>query len=130
MDSFIIKYRRALIVAVHLMLIVVANYTAFLLRFDGAIPAHYVAVWRQALPWLVIIRLATFVPLRLYEGLWQYAGIWDLRNIIVGVVASSGAFVPVGLWRLAAPGYPRSILIVDSLLLILAMGGVRLGRRL
>jgi FlaA1/EpsC-like NDP-sugar epimerase len=126
----LMKYRRALVVFLHLALVVVASYTAFLLRFDGLIPSSYLRVYLQALPWLIAVRMATFAPFKLYEGLWRYAGIWDLRNIIVGVVASSGLFYQVALWRLSAPTYPRSILVIDSVLLIVAMGGARLGRRL
>jgi len=126
----LLKYRRVLVVFLHLALVVVASYTAFLLRFDGLIPSNYVRVYLQALPWLIVVRMATFAPFKLYEGLWRYAGIWDLRNIIIGVVASSGLFYQVALWRLSAPAYPRSILVIDSVLLIMAMGGARLGRRL
>src|SRR5262249_40696757 len=50
--------------------------------------------------------------------------------IILGVAVSSGVFYPLALWRISSPGYPRSILVMDSVLLIVAMGGVRLGRRL
>jgi FlaA1/EpsC-like NDP-sugar epimerase len=126
----LLKYRRVLIVLLHLALVIVANYTAFLLRFDGLIPANYMRVFTQALPWLIVARLVTFAPFRLYEGLWRYAGVWDLRNIIVGVVASSGLFYQIVLWRLSGLGYPRSILVIDSVLLIVSMGGARLGRRL
>jgi FlaA1/EpsC-like NDP-sugar epimerase len=128
--SILLKYRRVFIVLLHLALVVVANYTAFLLRFDGLIPANYLHVFSQALPWLIVARLATFAPFRLYEGLWRYAGVWDLRNIIIGVVASSGVFYQLALWRLSGLGYPRSILVIDSVLLIVSMGGARLGRRL
>ena len=117
-------------VALHVMLIVVTSYTAFALRFDGSIPAAYFHVWLNALPLLIVVRTVVFVPLKLYEGLWRYAGIWDLRNIIVGVTASSGLFYPLALWRLAGPSYPRSILVTDAVLLILSMGGTRFGRRL
>jgi FlaA1/EpsC-like NDP-sugar epimerase len=34
------------------------------------------------------------------------------------------------MWRVADLSYPRSILIIDAVLLIVAMGGARLGRRL
>jgi FlaA1/EpsC-like NDP-sugar epimerase len=129
-NSLLLKYRRALVVLLHLALVVVASYTAFLLRFDGLIPANYLAVYLQALPWLIVVRMVTFAPFKLYEGLWRYAGIWDLRNIIIGVVASSGLFYQVAIWRIASPTYPRSILVIDSVLLIVAMGGTRLGRRL
>ncbi|HZR24010.1 MAG TPA: nucleoside-diphosphate sugar epimerase/dehydratase [Vicinamibacterales bacterium] len=128
--SPLLKYRRVLVVALHLVIIVVASYTAFLLRFDGTIPPNYLQVFWQALPWLVAIRLITFAPFKLFEGLWRYAGIWDLRNIIVGVAASSGLFYQFALWRLPEPAYPRSILVIDSVLLIVGMGGARLGRRL
>jgi FlaA1/EpsC-like NDP-sugar epimerase len=114
----------------HLAIVAVSSYTAFLLRFDGAIPPTYMHVWRQALPWLILIRLGTFAPFGLFKGLWRYAGVWDLRNIIVGVIASSALFYQFAIWRLPAPAYPRSILVMDSVLLVLAMGGVRLGRRL
>src|SRR6185295_16456255 len=126
----LLKYRRLLVVALHITMIVVTSYTAFALRFDGSIPANYLLVWWQALPLLIVVRSVVFAPLRLYEGLWRYAGIWDLRNIIIGVAASSGVFYPIALWLLPGPGYPRSILVIDAVLLIVAMGGSRLGRRL
>src|SRR5215813_3494794 len=113
-----------------MVLVVVASYAAFLLRFDGLIPANYLDVYWQALPWLIVIRMVTFAPFKLYEGLWRYSGVWDLRNIIIGVVASAGLFYQFTLWRLPPPAYPRSILIMDSIMLIMTMGGARLGRRL
>ena len=130
MNTLLLKYRRVVVVALHLAFIVAASFTAFLLRFDGVIPQNYMGVFWQTLPWLVAVRMVMFVPFRLYEGLWRYAGVWDLRNIIVGVVASSGVFYQIALWRVQEPSYPRSILVIDSVLLILAMGGARLGRRL
>jgi FlaA1/EpsC-like NDP-sugar epimerase len=129
-NSMLLQYRRALIVLLHMVLVVVASYAAFLLRFDGLIPASYLQVYWQALPWLIVIRMATFVPFKLYEGLWRYSGVWDLRNIIIAGVASSGLFYQFALWRLPLPTYPRSILIIDTVMLIMAMGGARLGRRL
>jgi len=129
-NSTLLKYRRVFIVLLHLALVVVANYSAFLLRFDGSIPANYMEVFQQALPWLVVARMVTFAPFRLYEGLWRYAGIWDLRNIIIGVGASSGLFYQIALWRPSEFSYPRSILVIDAVLLIVSMGGARLGRRL
>ena len=130
MNSLILKYRRILVVWLHLTLIMGASYAAFSLRFDGSIPPQYLELWWQTLPWLVAIQAATLVPFRLYEGIWRYTGIWDLRNIVAGVTIGSGVFYLLVQWRPAGLFYPRSIVIIDSLLLILAMGGVRLGRRI
>jgi len=128
-NILVLKYRRAFVVALHIALIVAANYLAFSLRFDGVISSEVRKLWWQTIPWLVIIRGATFIPFRLYQGLWRYTGIWDLRNIIVAVTMSTLLFFFLVYWGFRSAEYPRSILIIDSLLLICFMGGVRLARR-
>lgn len=126
----VLKFRRPVIVAFHLILIAITNYLAFWLRFDGSITAEYMALWYQCLPWLIIIRGVTFVPFRLYKGLWRYTGIWDLRDIIVGVCSSTLLFVAFVHWGVDVPKYPYSVVIIDTVLLICFMGMLRLGRRL
>ena len=124
------KYRRLLIVVLHMGLIVFSNYLAFWLRFDGAVPAVPRALWYQLLPWLIVIRGLMLAPFRLYEGLWRYTGIWDLRNIIAGVFSSTIVFAVLVYWGLGLTEYPRSVVIIDAGLLICFMGILRLGRRL
>jgi FlaA1/EpsC-like NDP-sugar epimerase len=125
-DSFsLLRLRRLIVVAVHLAMIVAAHYLAFWLRFDGSIPAPYRDLMVTMLPWLLAIRAVTFVPFRLYQGLWRYTGIWDLQNIFFGVGISSVLFfILTYLWW--GLEYPRSIYIVDSLILIFFLGGIRL----
>jgi len=126
-----LRYRRAVVVAIQLALIVAANYAAFLLRFDGHIPAAELERFRAALPWLVAIRSITFVPFRLYEGLWKYTGVSDVCNIVAGVAVSAViAFVVLTTSQTVMVGYGRSILLIDSLVLILLLFGVRLSKRI
>jgi FlaA1/EpsC-like NDP-sugar epimerase len=91
--AFVLRYRRLIIVGVQMSLVVAANYGAFLLRFDGSIPDWALQTQWRTLPWLLAIRGLTFIPFGLYAGLWRYASIWDLRNIVVAVnaMASSGS---------------------------------------
>jgi len=128
--SLLLPFRRIIVIVIHLALIVIANYLAFWLRFDGAIPAESLELWIKMLPWLLVIRGIIFVPLRLYEGLWRYTGIWDLRNIITAVFISGLLFFAFVHWGAGSLDYPRSVFIVDALLLISFMGGIRLVRRL
>ena len=128
--EIVIKSRRPLIVGFHLVLIVLANYLAFLIRFDGVLTPDVMSLFTKMIPWLVVIRGLTFVPLQLYKGLWRYTGIWDLRNVIVGVIGSTVLFYILVHWIFAVRGYPLSIFIIDSLLLIFFIGGSRLTRRL
>jgi len=129
-QAMFLKYRRFLNVGFHIFLIVLANYLAFWIRFDGAIPSQEIGLFVQLIPWLIVLRGLIFVPLRLYQGLWRYTGIWDLRNVIHGVFLSTALFYVVVHWVLGLKNYPLSIFIVDSLLLIFFMGGSRLARRL
>ncbi|HWO41825.1 MAG TPA: nucleoside-diphosphate sugar epimerase/dehydratase [Candidatus Eisenbacteria bacterium] len=130
LQGFVLRSRRPLVVAIHMVLIVAANFMAFWLRFDGVIDAEHMQLFLETLPWLIFIRGLTFIPFRLYEGLWRYTGIWDLRSIIFGVVISSMIFATVMRWGFGLVAYPRSIFILDAILLIVLMGGVRLFRRL
>ncbi len=121
--------RRALVVLFELVLVLVANYAAFWLRFDGDIPELYFSGWASVVPVVLLLRVVAFVLFNLFQGLWRYTSVWDLRNIIVAVLLSSGAYFAVATFVLDSP-YPRSIPIIDSLLLIFLMGGVRLSRRI
>ena len=122
--------RRAFVILFHAAIVIAAHMMAMWLRFDGDIPAVDAAMTRRVLPWLVLIRGLTFVPLRLYQGLWRYTSVWDLRNIIVAVLSSTLIFWLFVRWELEFISYPRSVFVIDSLLLICFLGGLRLTRRL
>jgi FlaA1/EpsC-like NDP-sugar epimerase len=126
LQRLLLQSRRPLSVALHMSLIVGANTLAFLLRFDGDPPATYWRLWLAALPWLVAARVVMFMPLRLYASVWRYTSISDLRNIVLGVVGSSVMFG--GLGTMAGVAYPRSIILIDAVVLICLMSGTRLSR--
>src|SRR5262245_61535688 len=100
-----------------LAFVVLSNWLAFLMRFDWDLPLFAVAVFWQALPWLIAIRAGAFIGFRLNEGLWRYAGIYDLRAIVVAVFASSFGFFVIALTSFGLSVYPLSIFIVDAVLL-------------
>src|SRR6187402_607063 len=123
------RLHRPLSVAMQLALVVASNRIAFLLRFDGDVPPFGDEAFWQMLPWLVAVRAFAFVPFRLYEGLWRYTSLYDLRALVSGIAVSSVLFFLLTQTPLGPPIYPRSVFIVDALLLMLLLGAVRLSRR-
>lgn len=130
MKGFILKWRRPVIVLLDLGLIVLANFLAFWLRFDGAIPGTATKGFLEALPWLVGIRGTAFALFRLNQGLWRYTSVWDFRNIVIGVSISTLAFYGWVHWGMKHIEYPSSIYVIDSIILVCLLTGMRLSVRL
>ena len=129
-SALVLRFRRILTIAVQLLLVVASNWIAFRLRFDSGLPPLAVAGFWQMLPWVVAVRGVTFAPFRLYEGLWRYTSIYDLRALVGGVAVSSVVLYGVTRSPLGPELYPRSIFVIDALVLITLLGGIRLARRL
>lgn len=130
LTELILKYRRIVVLGVNLLLITVANLSAYLLRFDWIIPPEYLHTIVKTLPLIIIIRLITFHFYEVNTGLWRYVSIRDLLQIIKGVVVSSAVISFIIYPALGLYSYPRSLLILDGILLVGLMGGIRVGIRL
>src|SRR5688572_207892 len=126
----VLRLRRPVVVLLHALLIVGANLTAFVLRFDGSVPAVYSSMALRMLPWLLVIRLVTLGSFRLFEGLWKYTSLWDLRNIVIAVTISTAAFAVSTQFLIQGRRYPISIFVIDAVLLVFLMSAVRLTRRI
>ena len=122
--------RRLLLFVGHLGLAALSNWVAFLLRFDGNIPAQEWDLLVAMLPLLLIIRAFTFYPFRLYDGIWRYTGLWDLRNLALSIAVSSLAFAGAVRFGLGTRAYPSSIFVIDALLLWCLLAGLRVLPRL
>jgi FlaA1/EpsC-like NDP-sugar epimerase len=128
--KWLVRIRRPIVVLLHLAVAMGSNYAAFWLRYDGDIPLESQLLFRTVLPWLIVIRGLTFIPFRLYEGLWRYTSVSDLLSIVGAVVVSSSAFYGLTHWVWGMVPYPRSVFLIDSVLLVCALGGLRLTRRI
>ena len=117
-----------MVVLVHLALWTTAFLGAWLLRFDGDVPHHYWQV--QYLLWLlpiVVMRTVAFAHLGLFQGLWRYTGAHDLENLLKATGLSSAALA-LGVLFVSRP-FPRSIIVMEFLLAITLVGGLRFSVR-
>ena len=65
----------------------------------------------------------------LYRGVWRFASVADLWRIILAVGASSVALTAVFFMLKLEVIIPRSVLVLDPILLVLMMGGSRFAYR-
>jgi FlaA1/EpsC-like NDP-sugar epimerase len=121
-------HRRLVIAGVHLALVTVAYLLAFMLRFEFRLPAGEWERFLRTLPFLLLARMAVFAWFHLYEGLWRYVSMRDILAILRAATLSSLIFV-VSVFGLFGPGFPRSVFVLDWVLCLALVGGVRLALR-
>lgn len=103
---------------------------AYLLRFNFDLPESFAAELRQTLIWVVPLQMMVFWRFGLYQGIWRYASTADLRRIVLAVMLSA-ASVPLLFWMLRfGLVIPRSVLVINPILLVLIMGGSRFAYRM
>ena len=102
---------------------------SFLLRFNFEIPQNFYIHLYETVFWVAATQTAIFVTFGLYQGVWRFASIPDLKRIIKAVTV--GAIAVAALLLMINPPVvvPRTVLILDPVLLILLMGGSRFAYR-
>ncbi|HZK89714.1 MAG TPA: nucleoside-diphosphate sugar epimerase/dehydratase [Stellaceae bacterium] len=76
------------------------------------------------------IAAAAFLLTGLYRGIWRYASLPDLFNIVKAATLTVLVFLPVMFIFTRLETLPRSTLLINWLVLIALLGGPRLGYRL
>jgi len=118
---------RALLAFGHdVVMSVLAWMLAFWLRFNLDIPAGFLQILVDRLPYVALVHTLVFWALGLYRGLWRYASLPDLQRILVAV--GVGALAVPALLSLLELGVsvPRSVYLIAPVLLVGAMSGSRL----
>ncbi len=102
---------------------------AYWLRFNLEVPHEYQVAAVSTLAWVVPLQAAVFWRFGLYRGIWRFASLPDLKRIVVAV-GLAAVMIPVVLILFRVNTVvPRSVLILDPLLLLTVMGGSRLAYR-
>jgi FlaA1/EpsC-like NDP-sugar epimerase len=103
---------------------------AYLLRFNFEPPDNFIDEMVRTLIWVAPLQGVIFWRFGLYQGLWRYASVTDLRRIFLAVLTAA-ALIPLVLWMFRVSAVvPRSVLVINPVLLLLIMGGSRLVYRL
>lgn len=83
----------------------------------------------------LIIKIPVFFLFKLYSRYWRYASIDEL--VAIGTSVFISTFLITGIFFIlrelqvfVAKGFPRSVTLIDGLLTLIVVGGVRFGPRL
>jgi FlaA1/EpsC-like NDP-sugar epimerase len=109
-------------------LVALAWWLAFELRFDQGVPPYYDTLFRKTILIVVGIKLLVFILFGFYDRWWRYVSTRDMWGAARGVtVASLVADVTVYFASPVADiRLPRSIAVMDWLLLLAFVAGTRL----
>jgi FlaA1/EpsC-like NDP-sugar epimerase len=127
--------RQTVLLVLDGVLISLAFYLAFLLRFDGDIPPERVRQFLRHLPVLLVVRLAVHVFFGIHRWSFRLSGFHEAVRLIETSVCGSAAFVAVFYFLQRAAedlslGPPRSVVVIEFLLTTTFIGALRFSRRL
>jgi UDP-GlcNAc:undecaprenyl-phosphate GlcNAc-1-phosphate transferase len=122
--------RRIFEAMLDVVLVTLAYYCAYLLRWDGRLPDQQLAIFVRTLPVIIIVDMCSLLIGGVYRGLWRYIGIDDLFTILRSVLPASVVSMVSVFLMYRSNGPSRAVFLLDSLLLLTFIAGSRLSFRL
>jgi FlaA1/EpsC-like NDP-sugar epimerase len=125
---------RVLQIAADALLVALAFYLAFRLRFlddPRGLPHRYELLFAQAVGFVVVGKVVVFATFGLYQKWWRYVSGGDFLLIVRAVAAASAILVVLfTVLQPFAHNLPRSVAVMDFILTMLLIAGARLAVRL
>ena len=107
-------------------LLIISSFTlSHFLRFELDAEPNIWELHDNILPLIVIVKLVIFYLFKLYGGIWKYANIADLVNILKASTTST-IIISFILFALQIKFYSRSVFIIDSILTFIFISFLRL----
>ena len=123
--------RNRYVILADILLLPIVAFAAFALRFDWR---FYIAR-EEFLPYAaaaLVVKPTVFFFFGMYRRYWRYASVPDLLAVLLASAASlvaMGVVVAAGLIYDPLVEFSRAVLLIDGLLTLLAVGGVRVSVR-
>ena len=116
------------LLGVDLVLVLLAGWGAFWLRFNFDVPPEFAALALLAAPWSLAGYTGGLVMSRVYRQVWSYSGLPELRQLATGIMLG-GLLTAAAVLMQRFPDFPRSVLLLQPLLSLLLLGAARAGWR-
>lgn len=126
-----VSYKRRIFeVLLDVVLIILAYWASYAVKFGALSGSPAWNLFLRTLPVLVFIKMATFLVLGVYRGLWRYTSLEDLITFLKAVAVSSILSMLTILFAFRFQGFSRTVFVIDALLMFVLLAGSRLAFRL
>lgn len=112
-------------IAIDVVLLTVAYYAAYVLRFEGIPQASWIGRFAESVPLVVGAQMLALVGLGIYRTLWRYLEISDAFAIVRAVTVGIGLAAIVILLAERFEGYSRAVFVLDWVLSCALIVGAR-----
>ena len=110
-------YRRRLAqILLDVVLITLAYYGAYRLKFDGLLPPDYATAFEATVGLVIALNIVALALFGVYRGAWEYAGIFDVYRMVGAILVSTIALSVYAEWRVPELARSHSIVYIDMLL--------------
>ena len=109
---------------IDLLLVALAWWLAFWLRFNLETPDEFQAMMVNTLPWPLFGFGVSLLGWGVYRHIWRYTSVAELTRLVYGV-ALGGLLTTAAVLMLRVESFPRSVLLLHPLLALLLLGAVR-----
>lgn len=131
--AFLIDFsykRRIFEVLLDVVLIVLAYWSAYAIKFEAFSDSPAWKLFLRTLPVLVVVRLTAFLFFGVYRGIWRYTSIDDLMAFAKAVVAGSIISMTIILFKFRFQGFSRVVFAIDAVVMLMLLAGSRMAFRL
>src|SRR5262249_42187131 len=122
--------RRIFEILLDTLLVALAYYSAYLLRFDGYMPGEQISIFIRTLPPLVAMQILFLRIGGVHKGLWRYSGAGELARLAVAVFFGAAVSGLAVLFFYKCHGPSRAVFILNGVLLFVFVGASRVSFRL
>jgi UDP-GlcNAc:undecaprenyl-phosphate GlcNAc-1-phosphate transferase len=126
-----VSYKRRIFeVLLDVVLIILSYYSAYALRFGSFSQTGAWMVFLRTLPVLVFVKMAAFLAMGVYRGIWRYTSIDDLVVFAKANLLGSIGSVLVILFAFRFEGVSRAVFVLDAMLMLMMLAASRMAFRL
>lgn len=123
--------RKAFFVVADILLSLVTLFLAYNLRFNFHVPEIFFKSFWLAFIIIVSLKITFFIVFKNYHIIWRFFSFFDAKNMVKAQLLIYLSFAVIYLlFKEYFSPFPRSVIIIDFVLSLIVLGGLRAGKRL